>query len=238
MPNDKIYQFAGFFPVFSEKNRNLSTLIYTKEEAKSIKKHFSKYLYLKDKATRNQFNEVEDKTAIIHLSTHANIKNQTRQTQIEFYDQPLTLTELYAREIPADLLVLSACETGIGKLQKGEGAMSLARGFSYAGVKNLLVSLWQVNDKATSELMSNFYNYLTLGLSFQKALNQSKKHYLNDKTVPNSKKSPYYWAGFVPIQNTGTAYVFKSKQNFTYLFIILGLLLIVFLTYLYLEKKQ
>jgi len=236
IPEDKTHQFAGFFPVFSEKNRGLSPLVYTKEEAKNIKKHFSQYLYLKEKATHSQFADIESKTEIIHLSTHANIKNQTNQTQIEFYDQSLTLTELYAQKITADLLVLSACETGIGKLQKGEGAMSLARGFSYAGVKNLLVSLWQVNDKATSELMSNFYNYLTSGLSFQKALNQSKKHYLNDKSVSNSKKSPYYWAGFVPIQNTGTAYLFKPKQGLTYLFVVLGSILIVILSFLYLEK--
>ncbi len=68
-------------------------------------------------------------------------------------------------EIPADLAVLSACETGYGKLEWGEGIMSLARAFAYAGCPSIVMSHWLVDDKASAQLMDHFYRYLSEGAS-------------------------------------------------------------------------
>ena len=94
-------------------------------------------------------------------------------------------------------MVLSACETGIGKLYKSEGAMSVARGFQFAGAQNLLFSLWKVNDYTTALFMNKFYHYIHNGNSYLEANHQSKIDFLNDTNITNTKKSPYYWSAFV-----------------------------------------
>jgi len=92
---------------------------------------------------------------------------------------------------------LSACETGIGKLYKSEGAMSVARGFQFAGAQNLLFSLWKVNDYTTSVFMDYFYKNIKNGASYLEANANAKLDFLKDKSISNAKKSPYYWSAFV-----------------------------------------
>src|SRR5258706_3672618 len=86
----------------------------------------------------------------------------------------LTAIELYNMSLKSDLAVLSACNTGFGKLHRGEGIMSFSRAFSYAGVPSAVISLWQVPDKATSKIMVNFYKYLKAGESKDLALQHAK----------------------------------------------------------------
>jgi CHAT domain-containing protein len=93
-------------------------------------------------------------------------------------------------------IILSACETGIGKLQKGEGAISVARGFQYAGATSVLFSLWKVNDQSTASVMSRFYESYKSSESVFESNHLAKLSYLKDNTIPNVKKSPYYWNGF------------------------------------------
>lgn len=105
----------------------------------------------------------------------------------------LRLHEIYNLNLPAELVVLSACETGLGKDVKGEGLISLTRGFMYAGARRVLVSLWPVDDPATAELMKRFYRgMLKENLSPAKALRQAQREMLKTRW-----RSPYYWAGFV-----------------------------------------
>lgn len=225
--------FAGFFPVFENKERNLTVLPYTLEEAKQIKKHFSSLFFLKEKASKSNFFDIENSTSIIHLATHANIADKKQQTELEFYDASLDLENLYTHNIPANLLVLSACETGIGQVHKGEGSMSLARGFSYAGVKNLVVSLWRVNDKATSILMRDFYKNLANQQVFEKALWHAKLNYLKNNEISNAKKSPYYWAGFVPLKNTAKSFVIQKETTSYLIYVILVLVLLFVVLFVY-----
>ena len=103
--------------------------------------------------------------------------------------------ELYDLELNADMVVLSACETGIGELQQGEGIISLARGFSYAGAKSIITSLWTVDDEEAPILMNSFYQYLDDGLSKDAALRQAKLDYIQNSPKPH----PYFWASFIPI---------------------------------------
>jgi len=100
------------------------------------------------------------------------------------------------------LVVLSACETNLGKIEKGEGVMSLARGFTYAGAISLISSLWKVNESSTADISSKLYKYLVEGKTKSEALHQSKLDYINQAS--ELKNSPYYWAGFVFIGNDGT----------------------------------
>ena len=106
----------------------------------------------------------------------------------------LQLHEIYNLKLAADLVVLSACQTAVGKDVKGEGLMGLTRGFMHAGAKGVIGSLWKVDDAATAELMAEFY----------KQMFTNKKRpatALRDAQIHISKqrrwKSPYFWAGFV-----------------------------------------
>ena len=102
--------------------------------------------------------------------------------------------DIYNLDLPAELVVLSACQTGLGKNIKGEGLVGLTRGFMYAGARRVVVSLWNVNDKATAELMRLFYRgILKQGLTPAAALRQAQTEMSRHPTW----HSPYYWAAFV-----------------------------------------
>lgn len=106
----------------------------------------------------------------------------------------LKLTDISRLKWKADVAVLSACETGLGKEIKGEGLISLTRSFMYAGVPSVVVSLWNVDDSTTAELMARFYRYLLQdNLPVAAALRAAQMSILNEP----SRKSPYYWAAFV-----------------------------------------
>jgi CHAT domain-containing protein/Tfp pilus assembly protein PilF len=111
-------------------------------------------------------------------------------------DGVLQLGEIYDLELHADLVTLSACETGRGRVAKGEGVIGLTRGFLYSGARNVLVSLWQVSDATTSELMVDFYGAMLGGTRKADALRAAKLALIGRD--PESAK-PYYWAPFVLI---------------------------------------
>jgi len=189
-------KLLGFFPVFKNNHRNLAELAYTAQEAASIKNEIEGNFLIGETASKTSFNFLKDHYSILHLATHATAGHIYTPPAIEFYNETLYLPEIYGYNLNYNLVVLSACETGIGTLSKGEGALSLARGFSYAGVKNLIISLWKVNDRSTESLMASFYkNYKNTG-SKSKALYNSKLDYLEDTAISSIKKSPYYWASF------------------------------------------
>jgi CHAT domain-containing protein len=105
--------------------------------------------------------------------------------------------EIYNLELNANLVTLSACQTGLGKISKGEGVIGLSRALVYAGARNIIVSFWSVADESTSELMKNFYRTL---------LNEKSSNYTSSlreaklKLIHGDKySSPYYWAPFILI---------------------------------------
>ena len=108
--------------------------------------------------------------------------------------------ELYNMQLSADMAVLSACNTGYGKVLKGEGVLNLARGFFYAGCKAVVMSLWVANDKSTATLMDNFYKHLADGQPKNRALQNAKLDYI--KSNEGLKAHPYYWSQFVISGNT------------------------------------
>jgi CHAT domain-containing protein len=104
------------------------------------------------------------------------------------------LQDIYNLNLPADLVVLSACETGLGKDVKGEGLVGLTRGFMYAGATRVVASLWKVDDVATSKLMGKFYEaMLSQGRRPAEALREAQIEMWKQKRW----SYPYYWAAFV-----------------------------------------
>jgi CHAT domain-containing protein/tetratricopeptide (TPR) repeat protein len=198
----------GVFPIFEKSDLELT---FSKKEMQNLKNNFDGIYLEKQKATFKNFSINAKNFSILHLSTHAASGDIYVPASIRFYDQEILYSELYNLKINPDLVVLSACETGIGKLYKAEGAMSVARGFQFAGAQNLLFSLWKVNDYTTSVFMEKFYKNIQNNYSYFEANHKAKLDFLADKTISNSKKSPYYWSSFVYY---GTL---ETKESINYL---------------------
>jgi CHAT domain-containing protein len=209
----------GIFPVFE---KTAYELTFSKSEMQSIKSNFDGNFFDNKTATFDNFKMNAANYSILHLSTHASSGDTETPASIKFYDREILYSELYNLNINPDLVVLSACETGIGKLYKSEGAMSIARGFQFAGAQNLLFSLWKVNDYTTSVFMDAFYKNIKNGESYFEANANAKLNFLKDESISNAKKSPYYWSAFVYYGGIETI----EKQT-NYYFYILGLIVLI-----------
>ena len=130
--------------------------------------------------------------------------------------------KLYTYRNNADLVTLSACNTSLGEVAKGEGVLSLARGFFYSGSKSVVASLWEVNDKSTSEIMTSFYTNLKDGQTKSEAMNNAKRTYLSNHSL--SEQSPYYWSSFILIGDAGA--IDLSSNLYLYLTTAIAILLV------------
>lgn len=192
--NNSIIAFA---PGFINKERGLAPLLQSNEELQAIKEFYPDGKYFTGStATLQQFKNNYTNAAIIHLATHANADSDSAIAGIEFYDSTLYLNAVYTMPLKARLVVLSGCETGTGNINKTEGLMSLARGFSYAGTQNVVAGLWQTEDKTSGELFKFFYSNLSVN-TISGSLQKAKLQLLQNASV--SQASPFYWAGYIYI---------------------------------------
>lgn len=144
--------------------------------------------------------------SIVHFATHGLLNEKHPELSgivlslVDERGRPsdgfLSLRDIYRLELPADLVVLSACRTGIGKQVRGEGMIGLTRGFMYAGAPRVVVSLWRVEDEATAELMKRFYRHM-LGKNRMPAAAALRRAKIEMAEGGGPWGAPYYWAGFV-----------------------------------------
>ncbi len=202
--------FIGFAPSFGEpKNvdiqRNsfrdctqdeLYPLICNKEEVEKISALFNGSAITGSAANKAIFAESIQDYRIAHFATHSCLDDQNPMlNKIFLADGYLSNFDLYNLELHTELAVLSACNTGSGQLRRGEGVMSLSRGFMHAGCPSVLMSLWSVEDCTTSTIMNKYYQGIKAGQTKNFALQESKKFYLKNATKLASH--PFYWAPFV-----------------------------------------
>ncbi|MCP4659157.1 MAG: CHAT domain-containing protein [bacterium] len=162
-------------------------------------------IFLRGEATEeNAKSEVYMRHArLIHFATHGVISEQQPQLSglvLTLDEDPaedglLQVYEIFNLKINADLVVLSACETGLGKEVRGEGLIGLSRAFMYAGTPSVVVSLWQVADGSTADLMVRFYGHLAQGIDKTESLRRAKLELLDEGRFAH----PYYWAPFILI---------------------------------------
>jgi CHAT domain-containing protein len=236
--------FAPSFPVDSSENYPLqgskgpflSPLPYSKLEVQTIHNEFGGIAFFDSVATKHTFIKESPAYGILHVSTHG-LADDVRplESMLVFHqkqivsDSNLHLYELFNLKLNAYLVVLSACNTGYGAINDGEGIMSLSSGFSYAGVSAIVASLWQVNDQSTSQIMKDFYKHLFNKEIKPAALQMAQVDYLSvgDPILSH----PYFWASFFIVGNTNPLPSFNYGLFFICLFIIIGLvttLIIVF----------
>lgn len=187
---------------------DLLPLTGTKEEVNSISSGYRSRKLFDSKASEANFKKFAPKYGILHLAMHTIIDNKKPLYSKLIFSRPetgsdddglLNTYELFNLKLHGELAVLSACNTGTGKLEKGEGIISLARGFFYAGIPSVVMTLWEIEDYSSAELMSFFYQNLKKGMPKDVALQQAKLSFLEKSDKLHAH--PYYWAGFV---NFGT----------------------------------
>ena len=206
--------YAGFAPSYANgesvtpvslSRSRYSPLTHNRREIEEVGEMMEGQLYLGNAATKTAFQEDIGRQRIVHLAMHAFVDDHnplasglvfasddsTQEAEI------LRAYEIYALELSTELVVLSACQTGIGKQQRGEGMMSLARAFRYAGCPSIVTSLWQANDPTTQKLMVSFFQYLKSGNTKAEALQKAKLDFLNHATIVEAH--PFHWAPFVLI---------------------------------------
>ena len=190
--------WAGFAPVYE----NDLGLPSNEDEVRRIAERCKGDSFLGEEASRQNFLGSIQKYGVLHLAMHATIDNiNPKYNKLLFSDGELSSAEIYLSEMRARLAVLSACNTGFGKLEAGEGGMSMARAFHFSGVPSVVMSLWKVPDRETKIIMLHFYDHLKKGESLDEALRRAKLDYL-DETPDPALRHPYYWAGFVINGNT------------------------------------
>jgi CHAT domain-containing protein len=225
-PNLKLYEnikLMGVAPVFEKKHVSTNTtaywgigktpfLPYTKAEINNIgdiskSNHVSPFLLFKQHANEYNVKQNLSNYDIIHFATHGLVNKQNPErsglflynnnlTDSTLNDNYLSLGEIYNSKLKANLVVLSACKSGSGTILESEGIMALPRGFIYAGVPNVIASLWKVHDEKTKELMVSFYTRLFEDkLSYATALRLAKMDCIEKGFLPID------WAGFVLIGN-------------------------------------
>lgn len=193
---------------FSQKD-NLVDLPGTEQEVNSIAALFNQSSTSQTVLTHTEANEATIKSdklkeyTLLHFATHGTVDESNPELSRIFLkstsdaeDGYLYSGEIYNLQLNADLVTLSACQTGLGKISKGEGVIGLSRALVYAGAKNIIVSYWSVADQSTAELMTNFYrDVLTNRSTLSESLQKVKVDMLNG----SSYSAPYYWAPFVLI---------------------------------------
>lgn len=201
---DPVYEGQGSVTIQGKKLRRLE---YSGEEVEKIASLFkpgNSEIYLRGEATEENVRKEGNLARFnyLHFASHGYIDEDKpdlsslilTKSDNSAEDGLLQSTEIFSLKLKTDLVVLSACQTGLGKLVRGEGIIGLTRAFMYAGTPSVLVSLWSVSDNSTSTLMEEFYrNLIRSGLNKTDALRKAQLALLSDEKTAH----PFYWAPFV-----------------------------------------
>ncbi|MCP4438965.1 MAG: CHAT domain-containing protein [Aureispira sp.] len=221
---------ANRLPVYQRLRKNLNPLPAARTEIEKLSTLFQGSFIFDTLASEKVFKELAPQYGIIHLAMHGILDRKDPMMSSIAFTEDSDLHEnnfLHAYEISklklnADLVVLSACETGYGRFEKGNGIASLARAFMYAGIPSMIASLWQVNDASTAKIMQDFYQILATGSTKDKALRQAKLTYLEN--AKGLATHPAFWSPFVLLGNNHSISIAQQNEFNAYIWIGGGIL--------------
>ncbi len=221
---------VAFAPVFDAGERNMRPLRNSKAEVDSIDVQLR---YIGNQSTVGNLRQSFATAGTIHIASHASADMGTDgNPKIEMYDSAFYMNELYATSLlHTNLVVLSACQTNQGNINQSEGTLSLARGFYYAGAKNIVASLWNVDDKSTAKMIQLFYKS-NKGVNYAAKLRDAKKIYLSSQG-PGGKIAPYYWAALMHIGGFDQ----PEANNYWWIYVT-GAALLLALGFLYQKRRK
>jgi CHAT domain-containing protein len=213
-PYDATRRFAGFAPWYVGENRTfncdekpvcnvrrnaMAPLDCSGQEIYCIGQQFpaAHELFYGKEATVERFEQIAGGYGILHLSLHGVADEQVgNHAALVFSDTSrLFVRELYNMYLNAELVVLSACKTGLGAFRRGEGLISISRGFALAGAQSILSAIWSTSDGETRTEMIAFYQQALTGKTKSAALTEAKRQMA--KRTNQDDAHPFFWAGFL-----------------------------------------
>ena len=217
---------AIFVPTYQAKG-SPTPLAFAQEEAQIVQKYSSGDIYSDSLGLKTQFLEKSRHYGLLHLSMHASYEDEDAMESSLFFGSTtsdiLRAYELYSLDLSeVEMIVVSACQTGKGKIFEGEGLIGLSRGLQIAGASSLLLSLWKADDQNTKILMDYFYSYLKQGFAKDKALQKAKLALLESKPL---QQFPIYWGPFIQVGDPSPIQMKSASNGFFYLLALLLLLL-------------
>jgi len=217
---------------------NLTELRFTRNLFKKIKQDFDVAEFSESKANRQAFAAELSTTGILHLASHTVLNDTDIMASFIVFAHKkdesayLTLSDMYGMNIKKNLLILGSCATGFGEYKKGMGMISVSQAFMFAGCRNLIYTLWPVDDKATSDIFGIFYNRLAKGHTVEVALRDAKLQYL--KECSPAEANPLYWAGIV---YSGADLTYRHNNNTVRYYVMPIILILLAVSFFALRKK-
>jgi CHAT domain-containing protein len=231
--------FMGVAPIqYHTSLFSFSDLIGSEQSLGKINAYFNgQHNLIGSQATKNNFLQLFSKYRIIQIYTHSSDTSSKGEPVMYFADSALYLSELIPQIKPAtQLIVLSACETGLGRDFKGEGIFSFNRGFAALGIPSAITNLWSVNDKATYQLTQLFYRYLSEGIPTDVALQKAKLEFI--QTDSKDRQLPYYWAAAILVGKTDVILMGKSFPWKTLIFLTITIVFSILLVLIWRNRKR
>lgn len=215
----------------------------TETELEGIQGAVAGKFFLAHEATEANFKAYAPHYDILHLALHAVATGEEPRVLFpsggnSTEDGVLHFHELFPLHLKSRLVILSACETGAGKLLQGEGIQSMSSGFAAAGVPSLLMSLWEVDDQAGSDIVQRLYEGIAMGKKIDESLRQAKLHYLEN--AKGFKAAPFYWSAFAPMGNMAPVQLAPPPSHSWRWVLLMGaaMLLCIFITYRIYTKNR
>jgi len=230
--------FLGVAPVTYRSYLQQQPLEGADQSLKNIKPYFSNASFLlNEDASRKEFLKELPTYKTVQIYSHADADSSGKEPVLYLNDSAIHINEIQSLEdFQTQMIVLSACETGIGKNAKGEGIFSLARAFTTAGIPSTVTTLWQVDNQATYKLTEAFYKYLSQGLPKDVAMQKAKLEFLdaNDKT----NQLPYYWAASIVLGKTNALDKDSSNLSTRELILVIGSVLALTFLLIFVFRKR
>ncbi len=233
--------YLGIAPVFANTEK-LQHLPHSEQEIKTANALFDGDVFINGNASKSTFIKNAANYQVIHLSTHAGVGSGIANDgwiafQSDTTTEKLRTPELLQLNLSARLVVLNGCETGVGELFKGEGMLSMARGFIEAGAESTLTNLWRVNHSSNARLMEAFYNQLQQAITPAIALQQAKIDYLTADDIDDIGAHPYYWAASVLIGTNHALTLPKASKSYV-MYLIISLVVGSILFFIFFKRKR
>ena len=217
---------------------SLFALKCAKEESKQIGNLFEGEILSDGAATKSAFLEKAPNYKMLHLATHACIDEDDPMLSKIFFsnEEYITNYELFNLDLNAELVVLSACNTGVGNLIEGEGILNLNRGFLQAGCPSSVISLWSIDDCSSKNIITYYYENIKNGFTKSVSIRQAKLDYLKEASVLN--KHPFYWSAFIQYGDISRIEMPRKNKRFKIIaFCLLIILIVGFLLHYYSHKE-
>jgi CHAT domain-containing protein/tetratricopeptide (TPR) repeat protein len=237
----RVYAFAPFARQAARMDTvDLLPLGNSENEAMAISTYFRTTIFEGKEAGEQTLRSVFGQKSVISLSTHG-IMSLQRPMESRLLLNPsepdgsLYLFEMLSLKINSPLVILNACNTGMGELQVGEGIMSMARGFQYAGVPSVITTLWPIDDQSSATVMGYFFMNISKGMEQGEALMQARNKYIDEASKATA--APYFWAGQVLIGDPGRL-IIRARPLRVIWITVIAVAIVLAALYLYFKKRR